>query len=467
MKVRVNEFGHLFETEDGTPFFYLADTAWMLFNKLTKEEVREYFADRSAKGFTVIQSCVFRDLFEPNTPNVYGERPFVDDTRMHAAQMNPRWIDYVKRVLSMAEESGLVLALLPTWGDKWNEHNNSAGPVIFDERSAEGYGHDLSDALGEYHNVIWVLGGDSAIRTQAHANIIRAMAHGLRSGASSDRLITFHPGGSRTSAIFHGEAWLDINTMQSGHIRLNCPNYQWVDQLYSTTPAKPCLDIEPNYEWAPVGWGRVCNPIEPEHRAYFDDYDVRRSLYRSVLAGAAGFTYGCEPIRQIYRSGDRSHAWDGKGIKTWRQALGAPGSSQLQLLKRLLLERSYFTRVPARHLLKEPVWSFQPDCGSDPVSYVAVARCSAGSYIMAYVPIRQMLAIDTSVLPAKRLRMSVFDPEACVCRQTLEIDNEGLLRYVPQRRLDTLLVIDAIDMEGSDGVTRSSLGPGTVSGHQI
>ncbi|TVQ22826.1 MAG: DUF4038 domain-containing protein [Spirochaetaceae bacterium] len=438
MKVRIDESGHFFETEDGTPFFYLADTAWMLFNKLTEEEVREYFADRSTKGFTVIQSCVFRDLFEPNTPNVYGERPFADDMRMKAAQMNPRWIDYVKRVLSIAEEFGLVLALLPTWGDKWNERNNSAGPVIFDERTAEVYGRDLSDALGEYRNVIWVLGGDSAIQTQAHANIIRAMAHGLRSGAGSDRLITFHPGGSRSSAIFHGEAWLDINTMQSGHQRLNVPNYQWVHQFYSTPPAKPCLDIEPNYEWAPVGWGRVCNPIEPEHRAYFDDYDVRRSLYRSVLAGAAGFTYGCEPIRQVYRSGDRSHAWDGQGIRTWQEGLAAPGSSQLQLVKRLLLERSYFTRIPASELLHEPAGG-----GSDPVSYVAAARCSAGSYIMVYIPIRQMLAIDTSVLPAKRLRISVYDPEACVCRQTFDIDNEGIFRYVPPRRLDTLITIDA------------------------
>ena len=439
MQLQVSQNGHFLQHADGTPFFYLADTAWMLVNKLTEAEARRLFEDRAAKGFTVIQAVVFRDLFEVNCPNVHGVRPFTDEADLYAAKLNPEWLELVVRITKAAAEYGLVMAWLPTWGDKWNEHSNSAGPVIMDESSAEVYGHDLSDALGECENVIWVVGGDSPIRTQAHANLVRAMARGIRSGGGGDRLITYHPCGRNTSAIFHSEAWLDINTMQSGHHALNTPNYRWIDSSYHTTPAKPCLDIESNYEWMPVGFGRQL-AIEPEHRAFFDDYDVRRSLYRSVLAGAAGFTYGCDSIRQGYRPGDRCHAWDGRGIRTWEEGLAAPGSSQLQLLKRLLLERSYFTRVPARELLREPT-----DCESDPVAHIAVARCSAGGYILVYLPIRQMLALDTSVLPAGRLRVSIYDPEACECRQIREIENEGIFRYIPQRRLDTLLVIDGID----------------------
>jgi len=245
----------------------------------------------------------------------------------------------------MAAEHGLAMAWLPTWGDKWSKRNNSAGPVIFDEDSkAEAYGRDLSEALGDCDNVLWVLGGDSHIETTAHANIIRAMARGLRSGASRGRLITFHPGGGRTSAIFSNEDWLDINTLQSGHGRLNNPNYLLIETLYNTPPNKPCLDIEPNYEWIPVGIRRQ-NGIPPEHRAFIEGYDVRRSYYRSVLAGAAGFAYGCEPIRQIYRRGDRSHAWDGQGIQTWEEGLAAPGSSQCFLVFAVVL---YVADIPGR-----------------------------------------------------------------------------------------------------------------------
>lgn len=440
MQLQVSPDGHFLQHADGTPFFYLADTAWMLVSKMTAEEARQLFADRAAKGFTVIQSLIFRDMFVPNSPNVHGVRPFASEADMYAAKLNPEWLDWVVRITQMAAEHGLVMAWLPTWGDKWTKHSNSAGPVIFDKDSkAEAYGRDLSEALGACDNVIWVLGGDSKIETPAQADIIRAMARGLRSGASRGRLITFHPGGGNTSATFNNEDWLDIKTFQSGHDQLNVPNYRYVETFDNTLPTKPCLDIEPNYEWAPVGWSRQ-NPIEPEHRAFFDDYDVRRSYYRSVLAGSAGFSYGCDPVRQIYRPGDRSHAWDGRGIQTWEEGLAAPGSSQLQLLKRLLLDRSYGTRIPDRRLLRE-----LDEGGKDhPVAHIAVARCSAGSYILVYVPIRQMLAIDTSVLPAKRLRIAVYDPEACVCRRTVEIDNEGLFRHIPPRRMDTLLVIDAV-----------------------
>ena len=440
-RLQVSPNGRFLQYADGRPFFYLADTAWMLPNKLTDEEARRLFADRSAKGFTVIQSLIFRDMFVPNSANVHGVKPFASEADMYAAKLNPKWLDCVVRITKIAAEHGLVMAWLPTWGDKWTKRNNSAGPVIFDEESkAEAYGRDLSEALKECDNVIWVLGGDSDIETPAQADIMRAMARGLRSGASRGRLITFHPGGGKTSAIFNSEDWLDIYTVQSGHGRLNNPNFRLIETLYNTLPTKPCLDIESNYERMPVGVKRQ-NGIAPERRAFFDDYDIRRNYYRSVLAGAAGFAYGCEPIRQIYRSGDRSHAWDGQGIQTWEEGLAAPGSSQLQLLKRLLLERSYFTRIPDTGLLRE----LEKGGNDDPVSHIAVARCSAGGYIMVYVPIRQMLAIDTSVLPAKRLRISEYDPEAGVQLHTWEIENSGIYRHIPSRRLDTLLVIDAIN----------------------
>ena len=43
-------------TQDGDPFFWLGDTAWLLIHILNREEQDKYLADRSAKGFTVIQA---------------------------------------------------------------------------------------------------------------------------------------------------------------------------------------------------------------------------------------------------------------------------------------------------------------------------------------------------------------------------------------------------------------------------
>ena len=467
MGIRVDSTGHFFcRGEDppaagsaaaaagAEPFFYLADTAWMLFSKLTEGQARTLFEDRAAKGFTAVQAVVFRDLFEPNTENAYGIRPFASEADMWAVRMNPEWLDYVKRIVAVAAEYGLMIGLLPTWGDKWNEHSNSAGPVIMDQDSAERYCRTLSDALAAHENVVWILGGDSPVQEQRHADTITAMARGIRSGGSGDRLITFHPSGLGSSALFHSQDWLDFNALQTSHFRPNVPGYLHIERLFHQQPTKPCLDMEPNYEYSPMfvlGRGNQLNtPV-------FDAYDVRKSYYRTVLAGAAGFTYGCEPIRQLFSEGDRIHIWEDVGLPTWTESLSAPGSSQLSLLPRLLTERSYFTRLPAPELF-QPIrqagaWTDAmsigiPTAGGqnvDPASHVSVSRFADGSAVVAYTPVRQLLRIDTSGLRGSRLRLSIWDPQLMALQEEVELQNPGTLAVVPDRDLDSVIVIDALE----------------------
>ena len=49
---------HFFAYKDGKPFFWLGDTAWLLFSKLDHTETEKYLDDRRSKGFTVIQVSV-------------------------------------------------------------------------------------------------------------------------------------------------------------------------------------------------------------------------------------------------------------------------------------------------------------------------------------------------------------------------------------------------------------------------
>ena len=472
MRLRPSPDGHHLQHADGTPFFYLADTAWVLFNKLSEAGAGRLFADRAAKGFTVVQSCVFRDLFTPNEPNAAGVRPFETDADMRAVRMSPRWLDHVVRLTRLAGEHGIVMGLLPTWGDKWNAYSNSAGPVVMDETSAHAYCRTLSDSLGGCDNVIWILGGDSPIRSQNEADIVRAMAHGLRAGASRDRLVGYHPDGQGSSTLFAGEPWLDFNSIQSSHYKPNFPNYLHVERLYHATPAKPCIDLESNYDGIPMfvaAWHGLQKPAD----VTFGAHDVRKAYYRSVLAGAAGHSYGCEPIRQVHRAGDRIHAFGDRELMTWEQALGLPSSSQLALLKDALLERGFGTRVPAQELLRPyrqtPAWPDPMNVGltfaggenTDPAAHVRVARCREGRYAMAYLPVRQVLYVDVSGLASDRLRLTAFDPETAGVVDRIDFDMPkatgddgekvytlpsaaGTLLYVPRRELDTFVVVDAL-----------------------
>ena len=55
-QLRVAANKRYLEFDDGTAFFYLADTAWELFHRLSLTEAQYYLDNRAAKGFTVVQA---------------------------------------------------------------------------------------------------------------------------------------------------------------------------------------------------------------------------------------------------------------------------------------------------------------------------------------------------------------------------------------------------------------------------
>src|SRR5947207_607056 len=71
----VSENRRYLTDQDGAPFFYLGDTAWTLFKRLTLADAGEYFTNRASKGFTVIQAYVLRGL---DVTNLNGDVPLVD-----------------------------------------------------------------------------------------------------------------------------------------------------------------------------------------------------------------------------------------------------------------------------------------------------------------------------------------------------------------------------------------------------
>lgn len=128
---------------DGSPFFYLADTAWELIHRLDEDECRRYLRNRAAKGFTVVMTVLLAELDGLNTPNAHGERPLFDND---PARPNPAYFEQVDGVIGLAEELGLVVALLPTWGDKWHNHQNTPGPrVFYDGASAGAWGRHVGE----------------------------------------------------------------------------------------------------------------------------------------------------------------------------------------------------------------------------------------------------------------------------------------------------------------------------------
>ena len=51
-RLRVSENGRFLVTADGRPFFWLGDTAWELFHRLTREDAERYLQNRAGRRFT-------------------------------------------------------------------------------------------------------------------------------------------------------------------------------------------------------------------------------------------------------------------------------------------------------------------------------------------------------------------------------------------------------------------------------
>ena len=261
-RIRVSANKRFLVTDSGNPFFWLGDTAWELFHRLTREEAAHYFDVRQAQRFTVVQAVALAEFDGLNTPNAYGERPLIDND---PTKPNEAYFAYVDELIEMAAGRGLYVGLLPTWGDKVN-HQWGVGPIVFNPENARVYGEYLGERYRDQTNVIWILGGDrpAIFKDHDYRPIWRAMSAGIDAATAGVALMTYHPSGGplSTSAWLQDEAWLDVHMMQSGHgSGRDAPVWERITHDYSLASPRPVLDGEPNYEDHPAKpwpeWDRI------------------------------------------------------------------------------------------------------------------------------------------------------------------------------------------------------------------
>ena len=258
--------GRYLQTSEGKPFFYLGDTAWALFHRLTREEAETYLQDRADKGFTVIQAVALAELRGLDEPNAYGELPLVE---RDPAQPNDAYFAHIDHVVARANALGLTVGLLPSWGRYWRDGDSQ----IFTPASAHAYGRFLGQRYRDA-GVIWILGGDSNVRSTNERAIIDAMARGLREGDGGRHLITFHPRGPGLSSVQVRDAdWLDFYMNQSSHAARDLDTGLYVEHDRALTPRRPVIDGEPRYEGIPVGFYNEGH----DPRLRFDDDDARQA----------------------------------------------------------------------------------------------------------------------------------------------------------------------------------------------
>jgi hypothetical protein len=371
--------------------------------------------------------------------NFFGDSAFV---AMNAAQPNVTpgsdpadpeqydfW-DHVDYIVKTAEDKGIYIGMVAAWGS-----------VIKSEKitleNVTDYASWLANRYKNSPNIFWLNGGDA--RGDVKMDVWQTMGNTINQ-TDPNHLITFHPfGRTLSSTWFHNEPWLDFNMFQSGHKRYDQgegeenwkgeDGWRYVAEDYAKTPVKPTLDGEPSYEQIPQG-------LHDPKEGFWQAEDVRRYAYWSVFAGAFGHTYGHSAVMQMHKPGQKRGSY---GVHDfWFDAINHPGASQMQYVKKLLLSRPFFERVPDQSIISgDP--GFQYD-------YVIATR--GKSYLFVYTYTGREFEINMGKISGEHVQAWWYNPRDGQATKIDVLPNTGTQKFGPPGEKedgnDWVLVMDDV-----------------------
>lgn len=398
-KLKVSDNGRYLMFENGQPFFWLGETAWLLPERLDRAEAQYYLQQAAQQGYNMVQVQVM-----DATPsfNIYGEKSLVDGFNFAPfANMKDRYTywDHMDYIIDTARRYGIYIGMVAIWGSQVKAENINAEQAV-------AYGRFLAERYKDCPNIIWMMGGD--IQGDIHTEVWDNLARTIKS-IDKNHLMTYHPRGRYTSAKwFNNREWLDFNMFQSGHRKYGQrmgnkdypipddteeDNWMYVDSSFHYKPIKPTLDDEPSYEDIPKG-------LHDANEERWQAPDVRRYAYWSVFAGSFGHTYGHNAIMQFLKQGYPTSYGDDGTVKTWWQALKDPGFSQMKHLKTLILAFPYFERFGDQSVVV-----------NNGKKYDRVCATRGNDYILLYNYTGRSMTIDLSKISGKKKKAFVYDPE--------------------------------------------------------
>ena len=394
---------------DGTPFFWVACTAWNGTLKSTEEEWDTYLQYRRDHHYSVIQFVTTQ--WRGGDQNSEGQTAF---SGKRAIQLNPKFFQHLDYKIDQINAHGLVAAPVLLWALPRGE-----GKAL-----SPGYALPRSEAilLAKYmvarygaHHVVWLLGGDGLYThfyQRRWKRIGRAVFGTPPVGqqnhqySEKDLLMEGRPAERRPVALhsmgrswigkaYAREAWLNVIGYQSGH-GSDKKSVEFITrgpatQNWKTLSPRPLINMEPCYE--EIG-GRVSAD------------DVRHASYWSLFATPlAGISYGANGIWPWIRPGERilNHgALSQQKVRSWRESLDLPGSLQVGYLSQFIQQFDWWTLRPDPDLL---VW--QPG-DRDYLQYVSVVRSGDHRTVLAYIPTD--LSIEMLNLQRMLYQVRWFDP---------------------------------------------------------
>lgn len=422
--VLVSRDKHFFQHADGTPFFWMADTAWNGALLSTPEDWAYYIEERSRQKFTAVQWVTTQWRASPQGDRE-GRLAFTGKEKI---VINPAFFQRLDTKVTALSQAGLLNAPVLLWAI-----GGGSNPEINPGHSLP---EDQAILLAKYmvarwaaYPVAFVLGGDGDYRgpkAERWKRIGQAVF-----GKRSEVVVVMHPGGMQwIMDDFLNEKWLDVCGYQSGHGD-DANTLRWMfagppAKEWKKEPSRPFLNLEPPYEGHLAYQSR--QPISP--------LIVRRACYWSLLnAPTAGVSYGGHGVWG-WDDGTKpptDHPSTGVPLP-WKKALKMPGADQMSHLVTFFTDLDYWRLRPAPQLIVT-----QPG-DKEPRKYVAAARADKGDLAVVYVPEERMVEIRLSLIPPN-VDASWFNPQTGERNPVVAVVNADSVQFATPAEGDWLLLM--------------------------
>ncbi len=205
-----------FQREDGSPFYFLGDTAWALYTDSEveghdRQAALDYIDVRAAQGVNVVHSML---MSEAGWGNLGG--PAFDD--LGAERINPAYWREVDHRLTHLNAKGITGGLALAWSDKGRNPNNWRDFPSQDAR--ERYARYVAARYGAF-DVYFVVGGewDLEIKRSGHSREAlkgqyEALGEAVDDADPHGRMIAIHPGGKGGVEEFAESSWVSFGDYQ-------------------------------------------------------------------------------------------------------------------------------------------------------------------------------------------------------------------------------------------------------------
>jgi hypothetical protein len=387
-RLEVSSDGRHFVKQDGSPFFWIGDTAWWIMHILDKDKIDFYLTTRAEQGFTVIQFCAAPKLHS-NEANQSGHRPCNGPITESDANLNEDYWELVDYLIDKCRSLGMYVALVPEWSRK------SVEDGTIDTSNCARFADTLAQRYEDRENVVWMVTQDVHLDNQRYADVARCYGNAIKA-VGGNQLVTAHTvGGKPPGRYFQKESWFDFSAYQGSHDRKD--DYLAADlaaEDWARTPAKPTVNAEAAYEqhaWA----------FDPA-KGFIEGYFSRQQGYFSVFTGATGYTYGHNNIFRFYGEPLGSTYW-GPDLR-WDddRVLNSETAISMGFFRELMESRPLLERAPDN--------AFVTNQGQPGPDYKPALVSTAKSYALVYLPYGGSVTVDLEKLSGSHVVAWWFNP---------------------------------------------------------